>query len=121
MLTAFSSPSLPLPTPPHADAPPEWVDELLLAGPGNEECLHFGGPVDRAALRALVDEQTARLAAAGLGAGGTAALRLPPSVAFVAVLLAAWRLGAQVALLDHRLTDHEVDAAVARLAPQVLV
>ncbi|MFD7903340.1 class I adenylate-forming enzyme family protein [Kitasatospora sp. NPDC059747] len=110
-----------LPAQPHADAPPDWIDRLLLAGDGGEECLHFGGPIDRAALRALVDEQTARLAAAGLGSGGTAALRLPPSVAFVAVLLAAWRLGAQVALLDHRLTDHEVDAAVARLAPQVLV
>ncbi|KJS54036.1 AMP-dependent synthetase [Streptomyces rubellomurinus subsp. indigoferus] len=106
---------------PHTDAPDDWVDTLLLAGPEAEECLHLGAPLDRAALRALVDEQGERLTAAGLGPGGTVALRLPPSVAFVAVLLACWQLRAQVALLDHRLTDHEVDAAVARLAPQVLV
>ncbi|MFE6054344.1 class I adenylate-forming enzyme family protein [Kitasatospora sp. NPDC056446] len=120
-MTGFSLPSLPPSAPPHSDAPDAWVDRLLLAGPGGEECLHLGTPIDRDALRALVEEQSVRLAAAGLGPGGTAALRLPPSVAFVAVLLACWRLGAQVTLLDHRLTDHEVDAAVARLAPQVLV
>ncbi|AUY47993.1 long-chain fatty acid--CoA ligase [Streptomyces sp. CB01881] len=94
---------------------------MLLAGPGGEECLHFGTPVDRDALRALVGEQVERLAAAGLVPGGTAALRLPPSLGFVAALLACWQLRAQVALLDHRLTDHEVDLAVGRLAPQVLV
>ncbi|WP_413815996.1 class I adenylate-forming enzyme family protein [Kitasatospora purpeofusca] len=120
-LTGFSS-SSPAPfSPPHADAPADWVDRVLLAGPGGEECLRFGAPVDRDALRALVAEQTERLASAGLGPGGTAALRLPPSLGFVAVLLAAWRLGAQVALLDHRLTEHEVEQAVARLRPQVLV
>ncbi|MEU9080158.1 AMP-binding protein [Kitasatospora sp. NPDC048538] len=121
MLTRFSPSSLPPSEPPHADAPDSWVDRLLLAGPGGEECLHLGAPIDRDALRALVDDQAERLAAAGLEPGGTAALRLPPSVAFVAALLACWRLGAQVALLDHRLTDHEVDSAVARLAPQVLL
>ncbi|MFE4516056.1 class I adenylate-forming enzyme family protein [Kitasatospora sp. NPDC056783] len=120
-MTGFSPSVLPPAFLPHSDAPDCWVDRLLLAGPGGEECLHLGVPLDRDALRALVDEQSVRLAAVGLGPGGTAALRLPPSVAFVAVLLACWRLGAQVALLDHRLTDHEIDAAVARLAPQVLV
>ncbi|SOB79115.1 class I adenylate-forming enzyme family protein [Streptomyces sp. 1331.2] len=120
-MTGFSPFSPPPFAPPHSDAPHDWVDRLLLAGPGGEECLHLGAPLDRDALRTLVEEQSVRLTAAGLGPGGTAALRLPPSVAFVAVLLACWRLGAQVALLDHRLTDHEIDAAVARLAPQVLV
>ncbi|MFE4975016.1 class I adenylate-forming enzyme family protein [Kitasatospora sp. NPDC056651] len=120
-MTGFSPSVLPPAFLPHSDAPDSWVDRLLLAGPGGEECLHLGAPLDRDALRALVEEQSVRLAAVGLGPGGTAALRLPPSVAFVAVLLACWRLGAQVSLLDHRLTDHEIDAAVARLAPQVLV
>ncbi|MFF2950200.1 class I adenylate-forming enzyme family protein [Kitasatospora sp. NPDC057965] len=120
-LTGFSPSSPPPSSPPHADAPADWVDRVLLAGPGGEECLRFSTPVDRDALRALVAEQTERLAAAGLGPGGTVALRLPPSLGFVAVLLAGWRLRAQVALLDHRLTDHEVELAVGRLAPQVLV
>jgi acyl-coenzyme A synthetase/AMP-(fatty) acid ligase len=48
-------------------------------------------------------------------------LRLPPSLAYVANLLAGWRIGAQVILLDHRLTQFEVDAALERLAPEVVV
>ncbi|MFB9366857.1 class I adenylate-forming enzyme family protein [Kitasatospora albolonga] len=102
-------------------APHDWVDRFLLAGPDDEECLHFGTPVDRRTLRALVAEQAARLTAAGLSPGGTAALRLAPSLGYVAALLACWQLGAQALLLDHRLTDHEVALAVQRLAPQVLV
>lgn len=117
-----SSPLPPRPAgAPHTEAPPDWVEHHLLAGPGDEECLRFGTPVDRDTLRGLVAEQTDRLTAAGLAPGGTAALRLPPSLGFVAALLACWRLGAQVALLDHRLTDHEIARAVERLAPQVLV
>ncbi|MCG6497871.1 class I adenylate-forming enzyme family protein [Kitasatospora sp. A2-31] len=120
-LTGISPSPLPPSSPPHSDAPDDWVERLLLAGPVGEECLRLGTPVGRGALRALVDEQVERLAAAGLGPGGTAALRLPPSLGFVAALLAGWRLRAQVALLDHRLTDHESELAVERLAPQVLV
>ncbi|WP_407927476.1 class I adenylate-forming enzyme family protein [Kitasatospora setae] len=111
----------PSPIPQPYEAPHDWVDRYLLAGPADQECLRFGAPVDRAALRALVAEQAARLSAAGLRRGGTAALRLAPSLGYTAALLACWQLGAQAVLLDHRLTDHEVALAVERLAPQVLV
>jgi acyl-coenzyme A synthetase/AMP-(fatty) acid ligase len=77
--------------------------------------------IDRAALRDLVAREERKLAEAGLTADGAATLVLPPSLGFVASLLAAWRLGAQVSLLDHRLTQTEVDRALERLAPQVLV
>ncbi|GAA1939990.1 class I adenylate-forming enzyme family protein [Kitasatospora viridis] len=97
------------------------MDRFLLAGPDDQECLRFGAPVTRAALRALVAEQAERLAAAGLSSGGTVALRLAPSLGYTAALLACWQLGAQTVLLDHRLTAHEVALAVERLAPQVLV
>ncbi len=98
-----------------------WVDELLLAGADDATCLHIGEPVSREELRDLVRGRQQRLAAAGLRPGGTVALRLAPSLTYVATLLAAWRLGAQVLLLDHRLTAHEVATAVDRLAPQLLV
>ena len=111
----------PSPCPPHARTPDDWVELFLLAGPGDEECLHFGSPLDRSSLRRLVADQRERLAAAGLAPGGTAALRLPPSLGFVVALLACWQQQAQVALLDHRLTDHEVEQALDRLKPQVLV
>jgi 3-hydroxy-4-methylanthranilate adenylyltransferase len=100
---------------------PEWVDEILLRGADGDTCLHSDGPIDRSTLRRMVAERQSRLAAAGLRAGGCVALRLPPSPAYVANLLAGWRIGAQVILLDHRLTEYEVDAALQRLAPQVVV
>jgi acyl-coenzyme A synthetase/AMP-(fatty) acid ligase len=77
--------------------------------------------VTRAELRGMVARCRDRLAAAGLGPGGTATLALPPSLAYVATLLAGWQLGGQISLLDHRLTKHETDRALDRLAPQVLV
>ncbi len=101
--------------------PPGWADRVLLAGSDGEQCLHLGRGYDRAALRALVGDEQRRLADAGLTAGGSATLLLAPSLGFVVALLAAWRIGAQVSLLDHRLTRAEVDRALDRLAPQVLV
>jgi acyl-coenzyme A synthetase/AMP-(fatty) acid ligase len=100
---------------------PGWVGEVLLAGPADQVCLVLDAPVDRATLRALVAERQEVLTGAGLKAGGSLALCLPPSLAFVTNLLAAWRIGARAALLDHRLTAFEVDQAVERLAPQFVV
>jgi len=100
----------------------EWVDEVLLTGADNDVCLHLStGPIARSALRRMVGEKQETLVAAGLRPGGCAALNLPPSLAYVANLLAVWRIGAQAVLLDHRLTSYEVDAALERLGVQVLV
>lgn len=98
-----------------------WIDDILLAGEGREIALRLGRPVSRAELRRLVIEEQERLQAAGLVAGGTLAVRTPPSLACVVAMLAGWRTGAQVALLDHRLTAYEVGKAIARLAPQLVV
>jgi acyl-coenzyme A synthetase/AMP-(fatty) acid ligase len=95
--------------------------ELLLAGDPARECLTLGRPVERAELSRLVAEQAAALRAAGLAEGGTLALRLPPSLAFVAALLAGWSCGAQVSLLDHRLTEAEAQRALERVGAQVVV
>ena len=100
---------------------PEWVDEVLLAGAADDVCLHLGEPVSRAELRRLVAERHRALADAGLRRGGSVALCLAPSLAFIANLLASWRIGAQASLLDHRLTPYEVDVALQRLLPQVVV
>ena len=100
---------------------PEWVDEVLLAGAADDVCLHLGEPVSRAGLRRLVAERHRVLADAGLKRGGSVALCLAPSFAFIANLLASWQIGAQASLLDHRLTAYEVDVALQRLLPQVVV
>ncbi|MEV6518379.1 fatty acid--CoA ligase family protein [Micromonospora chalcea] len=99
----------------------DWVDDILLTGRDTDICLRLPEPVDKGTLRRLVGEAQNRLTEAGLRAGGAAALRLPPSLAYVAHLLATWRTGAQAVLLDHRLTDHEVDQALRLLGPQVVV
>jgi acyl-coenzyme A synthetase/AMP-(fatty) acid ligase len=101
--------------------PGGWVTTALLAGPDGEVCLRMGDPVTRAELRELVAAHRELLAGAGLGPGGTVTLHLPPSLAYVASLLAAWQLGGQVSLLDHRLAPAEVSRALELLAPQVLV
>ncbi|WBB82297.1 class I adenylate-forming enzyme family protein [Micromonospora sp. WMMD882] len=100
---------------------PGWVDDVLLGGPATDVCLRLPEPVRRDALRRLVADAQARLTAAGLRPGGAVALRLPPSLSYVVNLLATWRGGGQAVLLDHRLTDYEVDAALRRLGPQVVV
>jgi 3-hydroxy-4-methylanthranilate adenylyltransferase len=100
---------------------PDWVDEVLLAGPPDDVCLHLDDPVSRAELRQLVAERRRALADAGLRRGGSVALCLAPSLAFIANLLASWQIGAQASLLDHRLTPYEVDVALKRLLPQVVV
>ncbi len=102
-------------------ASPSWVDTELLAGVGDDVCLYLGEPLTRAELRELVLGQEDQLRAAGLRPGGSVTLHLPPSAAYVAALLAAWRIGGQVSLLDHRLSRAEVAKALHRLAPQVLV
>src|SRR5258708_37154068 len=99
--------------------PGKWVSDALLAGDPGDPCLWMGGPVTRGELAALVDARQRLLESAGLRPGGTAALQLPPSLEYVTVLLAAWRLGAQVSLLDHRLVRRGVDNALDQLAPQL--
>lgn len=100
---------------------PDWVDDFLFTGNPADVCFRLPDPVDRGTLHRLVTEAQTRLRAAGLRPGGAVALRLPPSLAYVVHLLATWRSGAQAILLDHRLTDHEVDRALRRLTPQAVV
>jgi 3-hydroxy-4-methylanthranilate adenylyltransferase len=100
---------------------PDWVAELLLAGPADEVCLDIGGPLRRDELRRHVEQRERVLRAAGLTSADTVALCLPPSLAYVANLLAGWRIGARILLLDHRLTAYEIDQALRRLLPTVVV
>jgi 3-hydroxy-4-methylanthranilate adenylyltransferase len=100
---------------------PTWVDEVLLAGAADRRCLFFDTGISLGTLRGLVAETQAGLTAAGLRRGGSVALCLPPSLTFIVNLLASWRIGGQAILLDHRLTPYEIDQALNRLAPQIVV
>ncbi|MEU7055835.1 AMP-binding protein [Streptomyces sp. NPDC046197] len=97
------------------------VDELFLAGPAEQVVLRLDAPVDRGLLRQLVDERRRRLQDAGATAGSSVAVHLPPSLEYVATVLAVWQARAQAILLDHRFTDHEVASCLDRLRPQFAV
>ncbi|MFJ9370915.1 class I adenylate-forming enzyme family protein [Nocardia sp. NPDC101769] len=104
----------------HRSGVGRWVDDRLLDGLDTEVCLTLDRDIDRRTLRTLVQEQELALTAAGLHAGGSLALRMPPSLTYIATLLAGWRIGAEVALLDHRLTEHEVARVLTALRPQLV-
>ena len=75
----------------------QWVDDVLLAGPADDICFRLPDPIGRATLRRLVRDRQSELAAAGFRTGGAAALRLPPSMAFITHLLAVWPFFASAA------------------------
>ena len=93
----------------------------MFTGHDDDTCLDVGAPITLGELRREVEQRQSVMERLGVTAGGTVALRMPPSAAYVANLLAGWRLGAQVSLLDHRLTQYEIDNALQRLKPQVVV
>jgi acyl-coenzyme A synthetase/AMP-(fatty) acid ligase len=83
--------------------------------------IHRQEIVTREELRVRVSKQAAVFAGYGIGPGSTVGLRTPPSFTQVEVLLALWRLGAQVLLFDFRLKPAEVEALCAVCRPQFLV
>ncbi|MFG2023878.1 class I adenylate-forming enzyme family protein [Streptomyces sp. NPDC048825] len=82
---------------------------------------HQQETVSRGELRERVAKQAAVFAGYGIGPGSTVGLRTPPSFTQVEVLLALWRLGAQVLLFDFRLKPAEVEALCASCRPQFMV
>jgi acyl-coenzyme A synthetase/AMP-(fatty) acid ligase len=82
---------------------------------------HQQETLTRAELRERGAKQAAVFAGYGIGPGSTVGLRTPPSFTQVEVLLALWRLGAQVMLFDFRLKPREVEALCASCRPQFMV
>ncbi|AHH95620.1 long-chain fatty acid--CoA ligase [Kutzneria viridogrisea] len=97
------------------------VEDLLDRHPDDLPYLVADHVVTHGELREAVAHETALFASAGVGPGSTVALQVPPSFTQVEVLLALWRLGAQVMLIDHRLKPAEVDALRALCRPQFVV
>lgn len=82
---------------------------------------HQQETVTRGELRERVSKQAAVFAGYGIGPGSTVGLRTPPSFTQIEVLLALWRLGAQVLLFDFRLKPPEVAALCGSCRPQFMV
>jgi len=100
----------------------DWVDDhILAAGPDGATALLCASGRSYRQLRAAVTEWTARLAGHGVGARSTVALRLAPSFTYLELLLAVWRRGAQLQLIDHRTAPAEQATLLASLRPQLLI
>lgn len=82
---------------------------------------HQQETVTRGELRERVTKQAAVFAGYGIGPGSTVGLRTPPSFTQIEVLLALWRLGAQVLLFDFRLKPPEVAVLCTTCRPQFMV
>ncbi len=100
----------------------ELLDTLFDAHPGDMPYLvHGEHPMSRGEVRAAVAAEAAVFAGHGVGEGHTVMLQIPPSCTQIEVLLALWRLGAQVMLVDHRLKPSEVAALRSLCHPQFMV
>jgi len=82
---------------------------------------HRQETLTRGEVKERVAQQAAVFAAYGIGPGSTVGLWTPPSFTQLEVLLALWRLGAQVLLFDFRLKPPEVDALCGSCRPQFMV
>lgn len=98
-----------------------WGEGLLRRGPDDELWALADRAVTRGELRSQVPVLAAHLAAEGIGAGSSVAIRMPPSLTLLYTLLAAWSRKAQVILLDARLTAYEVGRLLRVCEPQFLL
>ncbi|GHH19711.1 acyl-CoA synthetase [Streptomyces lanatus] len=104
------------------DTAPDFATWLArrLDGDGRDGELWAHG--EREVTRGRLREETARaeslLAAHGMGPGSTAAVQLPPSFTLLWSVFALWRMGAQVMLLDPRLTAAETSRLIEVCEPQ---
>ncbi len=95
-----------------------------LADVGRANRVAIVGPettVTYAQLEAEVAQQATDLAAQGVSEGRVVAIRIPPSRTLIRVVLAIWRLGATLVLLDHRATQTEVRSWLELVGPDFVL
>ena len=100
----------------------ELVDGLFDAHPGHLPYLiHADGEISREQFDAGATDEASVFRAHDIGEATTVLVQIPPSCTQIETVLALWRLGAQVLLVDHRLTAAEVEALRRLCRPQFLV
>ncbi len=99
----------------------DLVAGLLAKGADDAPFLTHEHTVTRGALRAAVAATAEAFTASGVRRGSTVALQAPASFSQVEALLALWSLGAQVMLVEPRLTPVELEALRVRCRGQFVV
>lgn len=88
--------------------PAEWTDRLIYEEDPNRVSLQFGeSKIRYGELAARTAEWNDKLENRGILPGSIVALQLPASFTFIGLLLALWKRGCRVALLDYRLQPAE--------------
>lgn len=102
-----------------AAAADQWLAFGLLEG-GNDGSsdddliwITSDAEITRAQLRRRTENLAAEFAADGIDVDCHVAVQMEPGITALASVLALWRLGATVALLDHRLTPAETEGLLA--------
>jgi len=98
-----------------------FVDALLGRAPAGDGAIELHRVMTYGELRDRIGGWSAKLESHGVRAGTTVALQVPPSITGIEILLALWRMDAQVLLFDYRLKPAET-AEYAKLArPEMFV
>ncbi len=101
---------------------PQWWGASLLENADPAAVFaRIEGVVTFGELARRVSEHGRRFASAGIGAGRSVAVYLPPSFTLIEVLLALWSRGATVVLVDSRHTASELSRLLELSRPQTLV
>ncbi|SFG04065.1 class I adenylate-forming enzyme family protein [Streptomyces mirabilis] len=95
-----------------------WL-ESRVTGSGNDDVWAVGETVvTRRQLRERVEYERAALQARSITEGSAVAVQMMPSFSMLSTLFALWSLGAQVQLLDPRLTRTETNRLIELCEPQ---
>ncbi|WP_113698942.1 class I adenylate-forming enzyme family protein [Nonomuraea lactucae] len=98
-----------------------WGADILGRGAASAVWARVPHEVTLGQLRERITERATALRARGAGRGSTVALCVPPGVTQVETLFAAWSLGAQVILVDHRSSAGEFERVLSLCEPQYVL
>ncbi|MCS7478631.1 class I adenylate-forming enzyme family protein [Umezawaea endophytica] len=99
----------------------DLIGDLLARGADDAPFLTHRHTVTRGELREAVAADARAFAASGVRRDSSVVLQAPPSFTQVQALLALWALGAQVMLVEPRLTPVELEALRVRCRAQFVV
>ncbi|GFN32207.1 class I adenylate-forming enzyme family protein [Paenibacillus xylaniclasticus] len=103
--------------------PSHLYDMIMSNKPPDQPCISYmdQSSYTYSSLRLKVEECASLLAAHGVTGGCSIAVHIPNSLTSIVLLLAIWKLNAQIVLLDSRLKPTEAERNIAAYTPHYVV
>ncbi|MFF4102503.1 class I adenylate-forming enzyme family protein [Streptomyces sp. NPDC001903] len=98
-----------------------WIADMLLRHPEDTVWARAQTEVTWGTLRAKVTDLERLFEIQGIRSGSTVAVQMAPSFTYLWTVLALWMRGAQVILMDPRLTRTEVDRLLNLCEPRFMI